>query len=152
MAGHLDRVLLSLCFLVPTNLGLSSEISYTPPPPAKILFSLELRGPQSSYDVTRREQMRVVPDENVKGEKIKDSALAPSPPVLVTSVLLKPKHPVATTGERFLSFSVDFSPLQTKGKKAGRLSLWQQECVLMAVHVHTQEAQSYWNPVGMTYK
>lgn len=84
MAGHLDRVLLSLCFLVPTNLGLSSEISYAPPrpPPCKdTLLSGTTRTPQSSYDVTRREQMRVVPDENMKGEKIKDSALAPSPPL-----------------------------------------------------------------------
>lgn len=69
--------------------------------------------------------MRIVPSENKRGEKRKGSALAPESAVLVTSVLLKPKHPVATTGERFLSFSVDFSPLQTKGKKAGRLSLWQ---------------------------
>lgn len=61
--------------------------------------------------------------------------MALSPPVLVTSVLLKPKRPVATTGERFLSFPVDFSPLQTKGMKAGRLSLWQQDCVPMAVHI-----------------
>lgn len=48
------------------------------PPPKILFFSLELRGPHRvALDVTRREQMRVVPDENMKGEKRKDSALAP---------------------------------------------------------------------------
>lgn len=50
------------------------------PPPSrpKILFSLELRGPHRvALDIIRREQMRVVPNENKRGEKRKGSALAP---------------------------------------------------------------------------
>lgn len=97
--------------------------------------------------------MRVVPNENKRGEKRKGSALAPESACTSYVCATETKTPGSNNWRKisFLSqwISVHYRQKARRqgGSVCGSRSVWSR----LFTH-HTQETESYWNQVGMTFK